>query len=85
MTSAFTMNKVSVELGNCYGIKKLRYDFDFSRKRAYAIYAPNGSMKSSFAETFKNVSKGEHPHDRIFPTRTSVCNIKDENGAVLSR
>ena len=44
------MNRVSVELLNCYGIKKLKKQFDFSQDRVYAIYAPNGAMKSSLAQ-----------------------------------
>ena len=48
----FVMNRVTVDLKNCYGIKKLKHAFDFTQQKAYAIYAPNGSMKSSFAEAF---------------------------------
>jgi hypothetical protein len=43
------MNRVTVSLANCYGIRKLQHEFDFSQRKAYAIYAPNGSMKSSLA------------------------------------
>ena len=43
------MNKLTVDLENCYGIKALKAQFDFSGKRAYALYAPNGSMKTSLA------------------------------------
>ena len=42
------MNKLSVELENCYGIKKLQAQFDFSKEKAYAIYAPNRLLKNSF-------------------------------------
>jgi len=79
------MNRVRVQLANCYGIKKLDYEFDFSENRAYAVYAPNGSMKSSLAETFKNVAEGKPSADRIFPARTTVRTITDENGADLPR
>jgi hypothetical protein len=41
------MKQLKIELENCYGIKKMQFQFDFSSGRAYAIYAPNGSMKSS--------------------------------------
>ncbi len=33
------MNKLNVDLENCYGIKKLQTQFDFSQHKAYAIYA----------------------------------------------
>ncbi len=56
--SEFVMDRVSVDLENCYGIKKLREQFDFSQERVYAIYAPNGAMKSSLASTFLDVANG---------------------------
>ena len=77
------MKKISINLKNCYGIKKLETEFDFSQHRAYAIYAPNGSMKSSLAKTFQDVADETASKDRIFPDR--VCNreIIDENGVEL--
>ena len=77
------MDQVTIELENCYGIRKLKHQFDFSEKRAYAIYAPNGSMKSSFAQTFKDVAEGQASRDRIFPSRKSVRIIQDKSGAEL--
>ena len=77
------MQIITIHLENCYGISRLHHFFDFSDRKAYAVYAPNGSMKSSFAETFKNIADGEAPRDRIFPTRVSVCKITDEKGADL--
>ena len=38
------MERLNINLENCYGIKKLQKEFDFSQHKAYAIYAPNGSM-----------------------------------------
>ena len=60
------MKKLIVDLENCYGIKKLKTEFDFSKREAYAIYAPNGSMKSCLAQTFKDVADGVASRDRIF-------------------
>ena len=79
------MNKLNVDLENCYGIKKLQTQFDFSQKKAYAIYAANGAMKSSLAQTFKDVADATASKDRIFPAR--VCNrkITDENGVDLPK
>jgi ABC-type lipoprotein export system ATPase subunit len=79
----FVMERVSVDLKNCYGIKALQYDFDFTDTRAYAIYAPNGAMKSSFALTFKDLATGAKPKDRIFPDRASSASVLDENGATI--
>jgi len=77
------MDRVSVVLEHCYGIKSLKHDFDFTNAAAFAIYAPNGAMKSSLALTFKDLSNGQQPTDRIFPDRSTVANITDENGVDL--
>ena len=79
------MNRLNVDLENCYGIKKLQAQFDFSQQKAYAIYAPNGAMKSSLAETFKDVADATASKDRIFPTRVCSRKITDENGVDLPR
>lgn len=77
------MSRVSIKLENCYGIRKLNHDFDFTQHNAYAIYAPNGSMKSSLAQTFKDIAEGEDTSDRIFPSRVTIREVKDENGKDL--
>lgn len=81
------MERVSVELQHCYGIKALKYDFEFTKdKKAFAIYAPNGIMKSSLALTFKdlaNAASGAFPRDRIFADRKTIANVLDENGAPI--
>ena len=73
------MQKVSVSLRNCYGIKSMDYTFDFSDGHEFAIYAPNGSMKSSFAQTFQDISNDKESSDRIFPRRQTVRNVVDEH------
>ena len=40
------MKRVTVDLKHCYWIKALKCSLDFSKKHAYAIYAPHGVMKS---------------------------------------
>jgi len=77
------MDCITIELENCYGIKKLDHEFDFRREAAFAIYAPNGLMKSSLAHTFLDVASGISSTDRIFPSRVSVRRITDENGVEL--
>jgi len=73
------MKKLKVSLKNCYGINKLDYEFDFSEKSTFAIYSPNGIMKTSFAKTFKDVSTGDTTSDKIFNERTTVRKITNEN------
>jgi ABC-type dipeptide/oligopeptide/nickel transport system ATPase subunit len=79
------MNKLKVELENCYGIKKLNYDFDFTVKPTYAIYAPNGIMKTSLAKTFLDLSNDQASHDSIFKERKNVRNISDETNTEINK
>jgi hypothetical protein len=78
------MQKLHVDLDNCYGIKKLHTVFDFDAHKAYAVYAPNGAMKSSLAQTFKDVVDSNESRDRIFTTRVCKRKITDEMGSDLS-
>lgn len=73
------MQKVSVNLENCYGIGQLIYDFDFSTAKAYSIYAPNGFMKTSLSKTFIDLSSNKNSSDLIYPDRITKREIKDEN------
>ena len=76
---------LTIDLENCYGIRKLTKTIDFSKAKACAIYAPNGSMKSSLAKTFQDIVDGSASKDRIFPARTSKRVIRDEAGTDLSK
>lgn len=77
------MKTLKLGLQHCYGIKRLNAQFDFSSGSTYAIYAPNGAMKSSLAETFKDVQHGETSRDRVFPDRKTIRTITTENGDEL--
>ncbi len=79
------MNKLQINLENCYGIKKFKKDFDFSSSKTFAIYAPNGVMKTSFAKTFIDLSKGEFSKDLMFPERKTIREIKDENDNEINK
>ena len=80
------MDTLKVYLQNCYGISLLDESFDFSRldmkdkpiAQAYAIYAPNGLMKTSFAKTFDALSRGEKPKEERFG-RESICIVEVDN------
>lgn len=74
------MKNLLVSFENCYGIKRLNETFDFTETNTYAIYAPNGMMKSSFEKTFYDLSKGKDTSDLVFPSRTTIRNIQDEDG-----
>lgn len=77
------MDKLNFDFKNCYGIDKLIHEIDFSNKRAVAIYAPNGVMKTSFAKTFKAVSEGKDPEEQLFGN-ISNCEILSD-GAVIDK
>ena len=75
--------KIKVNLKNCYGISSLEREFDFSEKKVFSIYASNGLMKTSFAKTFMDLSKGEESKDEIYPDRETIRKIEKE-GSDLS-
>ena len=77
------MNRLNLALENCYGIRKLDAVLDFSNSSTVAIYAPNGAMKSSLANTFQDIADGNKSKDRIFLDRTTQRAITDESGADL--
>ena len=79
------MKKLKLKLQNCYGIKKLEKDFDFSKGSTCAVYAPNGVMKTSFAKTFEDLRLGRPSKDLIFPNRVTVREIKKEDGSEVSK
>lgn len=79
------MQEIEINFRNCYGIKKLETKFDFSSKSVYAIYAPNGMMKTSFAKTFKDLSNSVDSKDLVFKDRETERIITDENGALESK
>jgi hypothetical protein len=74
------MNKTSVKIKNCYGIRSFEAIFNFSKKKANIFYAPNGMMKTSFARTFKDYSNNIESKDRIYQDREPTREITDENG-----
>ncbi|MEQ6896280.1 hypothetical protein [Microbacterium sp. KR10-403] len=74
------METLRVELTNCHGVRELSHTFSFERGNALAIYAPNGTMKSSFARTLSDFAKGEESRDHVFPDRTSSRSILDQDG-----
>lgn len=79
------MQRLNIKFENCYGIKKIETSFDFSVGKVYSIYAPNGSMKTSFAKTFKDFSNGKDSKDQIFKSRASLREIKDETNTDLNQ
>lgn len=75
------MNKLSLNWENCFGIKELKQDFKFDKGQIQLIYAPNGTMKTSFANTMKCIEIGKNkPSDRLNSALVSKYELKiDDN------
>ncbi|OCB76466.1 hypothetical protein [Flavobacterium crassostreae] len=74
------MNILKIDFENCFGIGKLEHEFKFENfdSNTFLIYAPNGTMKTSFARTFDLVSKNDLkniPSDRIYTSKVSKYEI----------
>lgn len=81
-----SIQKVKINFEHCYGIHKLCSDFDFSNSNMQLIYAPNGTMKTSFAKTFKDLSDPEgktKPHDQLNENLQPTCKVmvEDDSGS----
>lgn len=72
------------EIKYCYGIKDIenltiQFQNNDNPTDEYSnsaiIYAPNGTMKSSFAKLFLDIRNGEQPTDQIFTNNHSSYNI----------
>ncbi|KTS65027.1 phage infection protein [Microbacterium testaceum] len=74
------MKKLKIDLTNCHGIHRLESEILFKDAKAAAIYAPNGLMKTSFARTFGDLSRGIESSDHLFPERPTSRSITDQNG-----
>ena len=80
------MKHVKINFENCFGIKKFSKDLDFTQHRSILIYAPNGTMKTSFSKSMQLLCQGKAKAiiDRIHPEKTTICDVKDENGACIA-
>lgn len=77
------MAELNVKLKNCYGIPELEYDFKFSGggSKAFAIYAPNGLMKTSFTKTFDAIRQNKQPQEERFQ-RPSTADIQFKDAPI---
>lgn len=70
------MNILELHLENCYGIKKIKHSFSFADSKTHLVYAANGIMKSSLAQTLEDISMNKTSKDRIFPDRVTHRDVK---------
>ena len=78
------MEKLNINFENCYGINKLNHTIDFNGEKGYIIYAPNGTMMSSFAKTFEDISKGKDSKELVFNHETTR-EVTKENDEILKK
>ncbi|CAM4071299.1 hypothetical protein [Flavobacterium weaverense] len=74
------MKVLSIDFENCFGIGKLQHEFDFSSSNSYLIYAPNGTMKTSFAKTLDLIAKNDkknQPKDRVHTKKSKFEILAD--------
>lgn len=79
------MDKLKINFENCFGIGKLTHEFDFEKSKTFLIYAPNGTMKTSFAKTFDLISKNDsknQPCDRIYKSRIPKFEVFTDNSEI---
>lgn len=74
------MNLLEIKLENCHGIGKLHHTFEYEaiKTNSFLIYAPNGSMKTSFARTLEQISKNDSksmPCDKVYPDRPTYYSV----------
>ncbi|HGS5377321.1 TPA: AAA family ATPase [Vibrio cholerae] len=72
--------KLKLDLINCYGINQLSEEFDFTKSDTNdglnSLYAPNGTLKTSLAKTFKDIESEKKTNDLIFPDRVTTRNVQ---------
>ena len=78
------MKKLQIDLNYCYGIKNLKYEFDFNWGKNYLLYAPNGMMKTSFTKTFSALSHNKKPCDEAFNRPTSYTINDETNNPIVA-
>lgn len=65
----------------------MEHEFDFNvgtngMPRAYAVYAPNGIMKTSFSRTFEDLSKSNEPKEERY-NRLTTCVVKGDDVPIV--
>lgn len=80
------MKKIEIELKNCFGIGDFTHKFNFGEleTNSFLIYAPNGTMKTSFAKTLNLISKDDSKSigDKVYPTRPTSFKILADEEAI---
>lgn len=76
------IQKLNIEFKNCFGIKNFVHEFSFANGHVHLLYAPNGSMKTSFAKTMKYLSgqdKKNKPCDLLHSDFEVISSVKADD------
>lgn len=79
------IESIKINWKNCFGIKQLEHEFKFaSGKPIQLLYAPNGTMKTSFAKTMKFLSgqSKEKPCDKLHQNEESKYDVLVDNNTI---
>ncbi len=81
------MKKFNFKLENCHGIKKIEDSFNFTKNNinnSILIYAPNGTMKTSFTNTFRDMCNGIEPKNIVLnlPPKIDATIILDNDDEI---
>lgn len=81
------MDEIFISFNNCHGINKFKNTFNFNEDlnnnkntNVSLIYAPNGTMKTSFAKTLKDVGLNKSPENVITKKKPKWTVKIKENG-----
>ena len=69
------MKSITINASNAFGVGQLNCSFNVSKKRCVAIYAPNGTCKTSLRKALEAWSKNESVRDNFFPDRNSSFEV----------
>lgn len=80
------MDEIFISFKNCHGINSFKHTFDFKKKQnSYnntnmsLIYAPNGTMKTSFAKTLRDLGQDVEPINLVTNLKhASTIRIKEK-------
>ena len=72
------IENIKINWKNCFGIKQLEHEFNYQEnKTIQLLYAPNGTMKTSFAKTMKYLSgqSKDKPCDQLHQNEESNYDV----------
>lgn len=79
------MKNLQIQGTNAYGIGSIDHNFDFGRGSCVAIYAPNGTCKTSLRKAIKAWSENAAVQDAFFPDRPSSFSLTATPAEELKR